>query len=150
MDYVATRQLTPEQAELRLDDPANGPEFSVRIMGAAAQHGVHTQGELKAALDNGTMEKHWRGIGRKSINEIKDWFVHITRPTKNLFEDPDYVRYQLEDKLGSAMSLIQDVQATMMRVALRGRTSDEQRRHMAFKLRDASDRLLTLPVRGED
>lgn len=147
-DYVATRTLTPEQAAVRLDDVVNGPEFSVRIMGVASRNGVQTMGELKAALDNGNMER-WKGIGRKSINEIKDYLVHLTRPTRDLFADPDYVRYQLEDKLGSATSIMADVQRTILGIALRGRCTDEQRRHMSFKLRDAADRIMQLPARGD-
>jgi hypothetical protein len=148
-DYIAKRALTPEQAAVRLDDVAVGPEFSVRIIGVASRQGVHTMGELKAALDSGVMERHWKGIGRKSINEIKDYIAHLTRPMGDLFADPDYVRYQLEDKLGSATSIMNDVQRTILGIALRGRATDEQRRHMAFKLRDAADRLLTLPARED-
>lgn len=147
-DYIASRKLDPVQAAVRLDDVVNGPEFSVRIMGVANRNGVKTMGELKEALDNGNMER-WKGIGRKSINEIKDYLVHLTRPTQDLFADPDYVRYQLEDKLGSAMSILADVQRTLLHIALRGRATDEQRRHMAFKLRDAADRLMQLPARGD-
>lgn len=150
-EYLKRRALTPEQAALRLDDPAMGPEFSVRIMNVANQHRVETVGALKARLDDGSIEKHWKGMGRKSINEIKDYLAHITRPTKDLFEDPEYVRYQMEDKLGTIQSLIADVQGTLLRAALKGRINEDARRHVAFKLRDAAGYAEQLPTyRGED
>lgn len=149
-DYIARRSLTPEQAAIPLDDPVVGPEFSVRIMNLAVRHNVKTVGDLKKVLDDGSMAKHWKGIGRKSINEIKDYLAHLTRPTKDLFEDPEYVRYQMEDKLGTVQALIADVQTTLMRVALKGRISDDQRRHVAWKLRDAAGYVEALPIqRGE-
>lgn len=145
-DYIATRQLTPGQAAVRLDDVVNGPEFSVRIMGVALRHGVQTMGELKDALDCGAMGC-WKGIGRKSTNEIKDYLMHLTRPTGDLFDDPEYVRYQLEDKLGSVQSALAEVNSRMLRIALKGHATEEQRRHIVFMLRDAADRVASLPAR---
>lgn len=148
-EYIKNRALTPEQAAIPLDHPTQGPEFSVRIMNLAVRHGVSTVGEIKEELDSGRMGKYWKGIGRKSINEIKDYLAHLTRPTGDLFEDPEYVAYQMEDKLGSVMHMLSDVQSRMLRAALKGCVSKEQRGQMVFLLRDAAERLALLPIKGE-
>lgn len=122
-----------------LDDPM-GPEFSVRIMGVCARNGIKTVGDLREKLDE--LPK-WRGLGQKSINEIKDFFQ---AQSESLFHTPEYRRYRLEDAIGGTEALLQDVQRALTRAALKGHVSADTRMDMSLKLRDAAERVLKLPT----
>lgn len=137
--------MAPGIADMRLDDPM-GPEFSARIMNGCAQHNITTVGELAKAIESGVVESHWKGLGSKSIKEIKEYLIQAGKPIEDLFEDPEYRRYMLEDRLTTIYSLLHDVQQTLLRVALSGRITAESRRHVAFKLRDAANYTEQLPT----
>lgn len=55
-------------------------------------------------------------------------------------------RYHLEDALGSAEAMIQDVQRKMTRAAINGWCSKGTLDHMQLMLRDAADRLGRIPT----
>lgn len=131
--------------QTRLDDPM-GPEFSVRIMGTMKTQGIETIGQLRQTLPH--LEK-WRGLGKKSVKEIQDFFKWLDAPPK-LFDDPEYVRYRLEDAIGSAEALMHDVQRALTRVALKGKVSGDTRKDMAMKLTSAAEQVMRLPVLGEE
>ena len=129
------------------DDPVHGPEWSVRIQSVMVRNGYKTLREV--ANDFERIQK-LKGLGRKSFSEMAECIRYACREQKSLFEDPEYRRLRFEDKLGTADALMADVQRTLLRVALRGRVSEEQRRHIAYKLRDAALQIEQLPLNGDD
>jgi hypothetical protein len=128
--------------DLRLDDMANGPEFSTRIMSTMAKQGITTIGQLRRHLDE--LPK-WRGLGNRSVREIREYFLH-NDSDESLFETEECRRYRLEDVLGSTFALMHDVQNHLVRAALRGRVTTETRNHLKLKLLDAAKRIEQLPT----
>lgn len=131
------------QDSLRLDDPM-GPEFSVRIMNTMRNQGIETIGQLRQNLHQ--LDK-WRGLGKKSVKEIRDFFMRID--ANDMFDDPEYRRYRLEDGIGTVEALIQDIQRSLTRAALKGHVSLDTRVGMSLKLRDAAEKVMQLPSTGD-
>lgn len=131
--------------DVRLDDIALGPEFSTRIMNACAQRCIETVGQLRERLPE--MEQ-WKGLGRKSINEVKEFF-HYNDAPPDLFKDPEYVAYRFEDVLGTCFALMHDVQNHLVRAALKRAVSADTRNHLRLKLLDAASKIEQLPLYGE-
>lgn len=133
--------------DMRLDD-ALGPEFSVRIMNVCARNGVETIGQLRDKLDQ---LPRWKGLGRRSINEITDFYRRLDAPPdKDLFSDPEYLRYLMEDGVSTVEALLHDVLRGLTRAALKGHASGEFRNHARLKLMDAAERVGRLPLRRGD
>lgn len=126
---------------MRLDDTM-GPEFSVRIMSVMKTQGIETIGQLRKVLPD--LHK-WRGLGIKSVKEIRDYFRH-NDSDESLFETPEYLEYKLEDTLGTVIALLNDVTTYLVRVALKRRVTTETRNHLRLKLLDAADKVMGLPT----
>jgi hypothetical protein len=129
--------------DLRLDDAILGPEFSVRVMSVMKMHGIETISDLRAAMDEGL--HRLRGLGAKSQKEIEDYMKN-NDSDESLFQTEEYLRYRLEDNLGSATALMHDVQTHLLRIAQKGRVTTETRKHLQLKLMDAASRVMQLPT----
>lgn len=128
--------------DLRIDDPVNGPEFSVRIMSVLARNSIETVGQLRAQLDN---LPRWKGLGTRSINEIKSYFEHNDAP-ESLFQTEEYKHYKMQDVTQTVFALMHDVQNHLVRAALQGRIRSETRNHLRLKLLDAAEKIQALPT----
>lgn len=132
-----------------LDDPARGPEFSVRVMSRLKNYGCQTMQDVKERLESGALA-HIKGLGSKAINEIREMVEHyeqLDNPQRDLLkDDPVETQYRLEQYVGSAVAIMHDVQVSLIRVALRGRISRETRSQLSLKLRYAADQISKLPT----
>lgn len=130
-----------------LDDPARGPEFSVRTMNVLKTHGCKTMRDVADKLEH--IKKHAKGFGARSYREVKEMIQYYERQQPSLLDDPEYVTHLREDKLTTIVALMQDVHSVLLRMALQQRVSVDTRRQVVFKLKAAMDAAEALPVRGE-
>jgi len=130
--------------DLQLNDPVNGPEFSIRTMNALRNEGIETIGQLREAVDNNQLRRV-PGLGVKRRKEITDYIIRndVDEP---LFETPEYLRYRLEDNLTTTQALLHDVQSHLMRAALKGGASLDVRNQLRIKLIDAAERVTRIPT----
>ncbi len=112
--------------DIRLDDPINGPEFSVRIMTVCKAAGIETVGQLRAQLDR--ME-YYRGIGRKSMREIRDYFRQLDRVA------------QSQDRAIDIVAQLHEVQTVLIHASRFVVNSPNMRKVVAKRLRAIADGL---------
>lgn len=124
-------------------------EISVRTLNVCVRNGVTTIGEAKDKID--WLAKHAKGFGRrgrKELMEVVNWAREAEQP--DLLQSTDYRAYKLEDALMTAEALLQDVQRSLTRVALKGMVGVDTRNHMKLKLLEAAERVAQLPTFSGD
>lgn len=130
-----------------LDTALDELELSVRTANVLKNHGCLTLRDASDKID--MLKQHARGFGAKGYRELKELIMYASRMQGDMLEDTEYRRYVLEDRLRTAQGLIHDVEHGLILVALRGHTSDDIRRQLAFKLRDAAAYIEQLPTLTE-
>lgn len=130
-----------------LDDPS-GPRFSARSINVCQRAGITTLRQIK----NKGRETMLRlpGCGAGAWREMADAILFAERSEPGLFEDQEYQNFVRGDRLTTIQALLHAVQSSLLRVALAGRISSEQRRHVASKLRDAANYIEQLYVIGDE
>jgi hypothetical protein len=116
---------------MRLDDPL-GPEFSVRIMSRCAAHNITTVDELRAALPQ--LHK-WKGLGKKSIFEIRSYFHYLESPQTSMLPELDDQLFH--DMIMVVHGHVRQAQDTLFEVALAGKDTPQMRRNITLHLHKA-------------
>jgi hypothetical protein len=127
-----------------LDTPLADLELSVRTGNVLRNHGCRTLRDAAEKLEQ--LKGHARGFGHKSYRELKEMIQYASRTQGDLLEEANYRQYLMEDRCTTVISLLQDVERTLLRFALKGFATADARRDAAFKLRDAAAYLDQLPL----
>lgn len=135
--------MTAITAATLLDDL----EFSTHTRSALKGQGLTTLGDVQR-VGVEYLKAHARRFGRSSARECTEMLQYLAPPT--LLNTPEQRAYRLESALGSAQALMQDVERTMQRAAIKGHISKDSRNDAARKLVEAARYLEKLPAPGDE
>lgn len=122
-------------------------EFSVATTNLLQRHGIKTLGEAKEKLD--WLQTYSRGWGARRTKEVTDALNTMAAQSEDLLNQPELLKLIREDQISTVQARIQEVDRSLLRIAMSGRVSRDTRGQMAALLRDAANRVEQIPAIGD-